>query len=68
YKRDPSLLSQDEKVELAAYLQVYAFERLDAVRKLDAQNGLGLSHSLATVQASVAGLLSGEQTLGYGYP
>ncbi|MFJ9992555.1 hypothetical protein ACIQSO_17645 [Pseudomonas putida] len=26
------------------------------------------SHSLATVQASVASLLSGEQTLGYGYP
>ncbi|HEK0909470.1 TPA: DUF637 domain-containing protein, partial [Pseudomonas putida] len=68
YKRDPSLLSQDDKVELAAYLQVYAFERLDAVRKLDAQNGLGISHSLATVQASVASLLSGEQTLGYGYP
>ncbi|MEA5674295.1 EndoU domain-containing protein [Pseudomonas sp. MH2] len=68
YKRDPSLLSQDDKVELAAYLQVYAFERLDAVRKLDAQNGLGISHSLATVQASVASLLSGEQALGYGYP
>ncbi|OCT20845.1 hypothetical protein A6E19_08405 [Pseudomonas putida] len=68
YKRDPSLLSQDDKVELAAYLQVYAFERLDAVRKVDAQNGLGISHSLATVQASVASLLSGEQTLGYGYP
>ncbi|MEA5674293.1 hypothetical protein VA602_23525 [Pseudomonas sp. MH2] len=68
YKRDPSLLSQDDKVELAAYLQVYAFERLDAVRKVDAQNGLGISHSLATVQASVASLLSGEQALGYGYP
>ena len=68
YKRDPASLGQDERVELAAYLQVYAFERLDAVSKLDAKNGLDASHSLAIAQASVASLLSGEQALGYGYP
>ncbi|MFJ4391794.1 toxin glutamine deamidase domain-containing protein [Pseudomonas soli] len=54
--------------ELTAYLQVYAFERLDAVRKQDVSKGLDANHSLAVTRASVASLLGGEQTLGYGYP
>lgn len=55
YKRDPSLLSKDDLVELTAYLQVYAFERMNA-------------KGPAAAQASLTSLLGGEQVQGYGYP
>jgi filamentous hemagglutinin len=55
YKRDPSSLTQDDMAELTAYLQVYAFERMDA-------------KGPAAAQASLSSLLGGEQIYGYGYP
>nr|WP_314489732.1 DUF637 domain-containing protein [uncultured Pseudomonas sp.] len=56
YQRDPLSLSSEDKAELRAYLQVYAFE------------GLSNDKTPAQIQESLASLLAGPITLGDRYP